>query len=130
VDDRTVRFRLKEPFTPFLDYTAIGLLPKHIWGSVPAAELATKPLNATPIGNGPLRVSETAADHIRLEPSPFYRGRRPYLAALDLRFYPDHASLFTAFVNGEIDGISHVLAQDLPAATARDDLALFSAASI
>lgn len=127
VDELTVRFTLSEPFTPFMDYTSIGLLPEHIWRNVPAPELATKPLNATPIGNGPLRVVETAADHIRLEPSPFYRGRRPYLHALDLRFYPDHASLFTAFENGEIDGISHVLPQDLPAATQRDDLALFSA---
>lgn len=127
VDDLTVRFTLSEPFTPFLDYTSIGLLPEHVWRNVPASELATKPLNATPIGNGPLRVVETAADHIRLEPSPFYRGQRPYLNALELRFYPDHASLFTAFENGEIDGISHVLSQDLPAATQRDDLALFSA---
>jgi peptide/nickel transport system substrate-binding protein len=127
LDDLTVRFTLSQPFTPFLDYTTIGLLPRHIWQNVPASELATKPLNATPIGNGMLRVVETAADHIRLEPSPFYRGPRPYLSAMDLRFYPDHASLFTAFVNGEIDGISQVLPQDLPIASARDDLSLFSA---
>jgi peptide/nickel transport system substrate-binding protein len=127
LDDFTVRFRLTQPFMPFLDYTTIGLLPRHIWESVPAAELATKPLNATPIGNGMMRVVETAADHIRLEPSPFYHEARPYLSAVDLRFYPDHASLFTAFVNGEIDGISQVLPQDLPIASARDDLNLFSA---
>ena len=75
VDDLQVRFRLTEPFTPFLDYTSIGLLPAHIWSGTAAADLAAKPLNATPIGNGPLRVVRTAADHIRLEPSPFYRGR-------------------------------------------------------
>ncbi len=127
IDQWTVRFRLAQPYAPFLDYTSIGLLPKHIWQDVPPAELATKPLNATPIGNGPMRVAATAADHIRLEPSRFYRGPRPYLTALDLRFYPDHASLFTAFVNGEIDGISHVLPQDLGVAAQRDDLNLFSA---
>jgi peptide/nickel transport system substrate-binding protein len=110
-----------------MDYTTIGLLPRHIWQNVAPAKLATMSLNATPIGNGMLRVVETAADHIRLEPSPFYRGPRPYLSALDLRFYPDHASLFSAFVNGEIDGISQVLPQDLPIATARADLNLFSA---
>lgn len=126
VDDLTVRFRLSEPFTPFMDYTTIGLLPRHIWEGVPAAELATKPLNATPIGNGALRVVTMAADHVRLEPSAYYRGPRPYLSALELRFYPDHASLFTAFVDGDIDGISQVLPQDLPIAGARDDLNLFS----
>jgi len=127
IDDLTVRFTLSQPFTPFMDYTTIGLLPRHIWQNVSPAELATKPLNATPIGNGMMRVVETAADHIRLEPSPFYRGPHPYLSAIELKFYPDHASLFTAFVNGEIDGISQVLPQDLPIATARADLNLFSA---
>ena len=126
LDDFTVRFRLAQPFTPFLDYTTIGLLPRHIWETTPAPELATQPLNATPIGNGPLQVVQSTAEMIRLEPSSFYRGPSPYLTGLELRFYPDHASLFTAFLNGEIDGISQVLPQDLPIAAAREDLNLFS----
>ncbi|MFN2203227.1 MAG: peptide ABC transporter substrate-binding protein [Caldilineaceae bacterium] len=129
VDDRTVRFTLTEPFTPFLDYTSIGLLPAHIWRGIPAKELTTMPLNVTPIGNGPLKVVETAADHIRLEPSPYYAGPRPYLSALELRFYPDHASLFPAFVSGDIEGISQVFVEDLPQATEREDLTLFSSAT-
>ena len=75
------------------------------------------PLNVTPIGNGPLKVVETAADHIRLEPSPYYRGDRPYLSALELRFYPDHASLFPAFVSGDIEGMRQVRIDDLDAAS-------------
>ncbi len=129
IDDLTVRFTLSEPFTPFLDYTSIGLLPEHIWQGVPATELTTMPLNVTPIGNGPMRVVETAADHIRLEPSPYYRESHPYLSALELRFYPDHASLFPAFVNGDIDGIRQIYEADLPAAVERDDLQLFSSAT-
>ena len=119
---------LTEPSPPS-DYTSIGLLPEHIWRDVPATELATQPLNATPIGNGPLKVVRTAADHIRLEPSQFYRGPRPYLAALELRFYPDHASAFTGFVNGELEGISQIAPQDLQAAAEREDLQLFSTAT-
>jgi peptide/nickel transport system substrate-binding protein len=129
VDDFTVRFTLTEPFTPFLDYTSIGLLPAHVWRGIPAKELTTMPLNVTPIGNGPLKVVETAADHIRLEPSPYYAGPRPYLSALELRFYPDHASLFPAFVSGDIEGISQVFVEDMPEATEREDLTLFSSAT-
>lgn len=129
VDDLTVRFTLAEPFTPFLDYTSIGLLPAHIWRGKPASELTTMPLNVTPIGNGPLRVVETAADHIRLEPSPFFRGNRPYLSSLELRFYPDHASLLPAFMSGDIEGIRQILVEDLDVASAREDLTLFSSAT-
>jgi len=129
VDDLQVRFRLAQPFTPFLDYTSIGLLPAHIWSNTPAGDLATKPLDATPIGNGALKVVETAADHIRLEPNPFYQGPRPYLSALELRFYPDHGSAFTGFVNGEIEGVSQIAPQDLEAAAEREDIQLFSSAT-
>ena len=87
------------------------------------------PLNVTPIGNGPLKVVETAADHIRLEPSPYYRESRPYLSALDIRFFPDHASLLPAFTSGEIEGMRQVFMGDLPEAVERDDLNLFSSAT-
>src|SRR5690606_25198222 len=50
LDDFTVRFTLSEPYTPFLDYTAIGLLPRHIYSSLPLSELATSALNTNPIG--------------------------------------------------------------------------------
>lgn len=126
VDDMTVRFILREPFTPFLDYTAIGLLPKHVWEGTPPAELATGSVNRIPVSNGPMQVAEIAADHIRLEPNPFFVGNSPYISALELEFYPDHPSLFSAFLAGEIDGISTILPSDLPTAAARDDLQLFS----
>ena len=66
------------------------------------------------------------AEHILLEPSEFYAGKAPYLEGLELRFYPDHPSLFAAFQNGEIDGISQILPAEIPAASASEDLQLFS----
>jgi len=126
LDDYTVRFTLTEPFTPFLDYTSIGLLPAHVWSGTPASELATGPLTENPIGSTPLRVTSQTPTSIRLEPSPYYFGEQPYLSALELMFYPDHASLYTAYTEGEIDGISQVMPAVLPAAAAREDLQLFS----
>ena len=127
VDTYTVRFTLSEPFSPFLDYTAIGLLPQHIYSNVPAPELASKPLNGTPIGSGPMMVEAMAADHIRLKPSPFYAGASPYLSALEFRFYPDHPSMLTGYIENQIDGIGRILPSEFPIAAAQDDLALFSA---
>ncbi len=127
VDDFTVRFTLRDPFSPFLDYTAMGLLPRHIFASVPPVEVATS-LNPRPVGNGPMKVAELSADHVRLVPNLFYGGEKPYLEGLDLRFYPDHASLFPAFVRGEIDGISRVLPDVIPQAGDREELTLFSSA--
>ncbi len=127
LDDLTVRFTLAQPFMPFLDYTTIGLLPRHLWDGVPAAQILQSHLNIRPVGSGPFQVTEVSANHVRLEPNPWYHGPTPYLAAIEFRFYPDYPSLYEAFDRGEIDGISRILPQDLARAEARKDLQLFSA---
>ena len=127
LDERTVRFTLTQPFTPFLDYTTIGLLPAHLWRGIAAGQLLQSQLNVQPVGNGPFQVTEVSATYVRLEPNPRYPGPTPYLAALEFRFYPDYPSLYRAFEQGEIEGISRVLPQDLAWAEAREDLQLFSA---
>ncbi|MBW7883770.1 MAG: peptide ABC transporter substrate-binding protein [Caldilineaceae bacterium] len=126
LDELTVRFTLPQPFAPFLDYTTVGLLPKHIYGEVPPKELVTRPLTENPVGSGPMRVAEVMPDHIRLEPSAFYGGATPYISALEFRFYPDYPSVLAAFEAQEIDGISRILPTDIKSAAAREDLQLFS----
>jgi peptide/nickel transport system substrate-binding protein len=126
VDDYTVRFSLPQPLAPFLDNTTLGLLPQHIYAETPPLELVTQPLTQTPIGSGPMQVSEVTAEYVRLTPSRFYAGPTPYISTLEFRFYPDYQRLVAAFDAGEIDGISRVLPADIQAAAARDDLQLFS----
>lgn len=126
IDDYTVRFTLSEP-SPFLDYTSIGLLPAHIYGDIPSTELASRPLNGMPIGSGAMMVEEIAADHIRLVPNPFYNNVQPYLSALEFRFYPDHPSMLTGYIAGEIDGISRILPAEFRLASAQEELTLLSA---
>src|SRR5207249_11576180 len=91
---RTVRFTLPDVYGPFADSTTVPLLPSHLLGSVPYAELSRQPFNASPIGNGPLRVAEVDAQQI-VPPrdNDFYRTRhgrdRPYLDKVILRYNPD-----------------------------------------
>jgi peptide/nickel transport system substrate-binding protein len=128
VDDLTVKFTLPQPFAPFLDYTVIGLLPKHIYEDKSAKEIVTSSLAETAVGSGPMRIVEHTPDHVRLEPSAHYAGPTPYISALEFRFYPDAPSVFAAFDGDRVDGISRILPADLPTAVARDDLQLFSSA--
>ncbi len=127
VDDYTLRFRLREPFAPFLDYTTLGILPRHILGSVPVAELEKSPFNAAPIGTGPFKVEEVSAKRIVLVANPSYHGARPYLGRLEFYFYPDAASAFEARKRGEVEGIARVLPQNLGAVRRDDSLTLYSA---
>ena len=126
LDDLTVRFTLPQPLAPFLDYTTIGLLPKHRYENVPARQLVTQSLAPDPLGAGPMRVTEYDASHVRLEPSAFYGGSTPYISALEFEFYPDYASVLAAFEAGAIDGIRRILPTDIEAAAGREDLQIFS----
>ncbi len=127
VDAHTVRFILRGPFAPFLDYTTVGLLPAHILGSVPVAELIDSPFNAQPIGTGPFQVQEVSAQHMVLVANEAYYGERSYLDRLEFHFYPDAPSVFEARQRGEVDGIARVLPQHLQAIRRDETLTLYSA---
>jgi peptide/nickel transport system substrate-binding protein len=127
VDDRTVRFTLSEVFSPFLEYTSIGLLPKHIYETMAPVDVVNK-MSTTPVGSGPMKVAEMSADHIKLVPNPFYGGRTPYLEALELRYYPDHPSVFPAFAAGEIEGVSRIPPEAISEAQANEEMQVFSSA--
>lgn len=125
--DYTVRFVLREPFAPFLDYTTLGILPEHILGGAPAASLGESKFNAAPIGTGPFRVAEVSAQRMVLVPSADYYGAHPYIDRLEFVFYPNHAAVFEARRRGEVDGIGRVLPEHLPAIREDTSLTLYSA---
>mgnify|MGYP001268544491 FL=1 len=122
-----VRFTLDEPFAPFIDYTTIGLLPAHLWETVPVADMMSSQYNSRPVGTGPLSLVNVTATQAEFAVNESYHGATPYLAGLTVRFYPDHQSLLPAYERGEIDAISWVQPDDVPEAIALPDLQLFSA---
>ena len=52
LSDSTVRFTLREPYAPFLDYTTIGLLPAHILRAVEPGRLAESDFNGVLVAEG------------------------------------------------------------------------------
>ena len=127
IDEYTVRFTLREPFSPFLEHTTIGLLPSHILANVSASELGDSAFNASPIGTGPFKMSQVSATEVELVANSDYYNPRPYLDSIVLKFYSDYASLLEARERGEIAGMSRVQPEQLEAVAKDDDLTLYSA---
>lgn len=126
IDDYTVSFTLSQPFAPFLDYTTIGLLPSHLWSRYPVAELTSAQLNTRPVGTGPWQLTQIDADHVRLEPNPFFDGPLPFLSGIEFRFYPDTRRVVSAFGRGEINAIAHLYPDDVKSVLTEPHLNLFS----
>ena len=113
LDDKTFQFKLPEPFAPFLDYVTFGVLPKHLLETVPADQLANTEFNLHPIGTGPYRfdsliINSGQITGVTLAVNENYYLPRAYIEQVVFRFYPDSASAFEAYQQGETLGVSQL----------------------
>ncbi|MBN1402211.1 MAG: peptide ABC transporter substrate-binding protein [Anaerolineae bacterium] len=127
IDTYTIRFSLREPLAPFLDYTTIGMLPAHILSGASVEAMAESKFNAAPIGTGPFVVDDVTARRIVLVANASYYRPRPYLDRIEFIFYPDHPSVYEARRRGEIEGIARALPEHLQAIREDETLTLYSA---
>ena len=115
-DSRTVVFRLKEPFAPFLVGMARGI--------VPAGSGAR---GYTPVpGAGPYKVDDFQPDaSIALSRFDGYYGRAPAIAKVVVKFIPDSNVRFLELKKGSVNFVLNGVDPDLlPAALASPNLVM------
>lgn len=144
VDPRTVTFTLDTPLGGFLQALTQPIAPAHLLAEVPVTLLPDHPFGQQPVGSGPFQLIDlseggatlipaigTGSDELDGEPAagatdslttapPTPRPARPlpYLAGIDLRFYPDAESLAADYRAGRLDaasGLSPAMAAELAA---------------
>ena len=112
LDETTLRFVLKEPVANFLNSLTFGILPKHKWLAVPAANATLAELNKKPIGTGPFMFDSLTKDkngNIRtyaLKRNEDYFDTKPHLKEINFKFYGDFESATDALANKNIQGLS------------------------
>lgn len=115
IDDRTVKFTLKDINPNFLDSLVIGIIPAHLWEAVPATSSTLSELNLKPIGTGPYAYSKISREkksgiikEYEFEANPRFYRARPNLQTVRLKFFSDAAELPDALKNRQVDGIRPV----------------------
>lgn len=131
LDDKTFQIKLPEPFAPFLDYATFGVLPKHLLESVPADQLATAEFNLNPIGTGPYKFDHllTSGGQITgvvLVANPTYFIQPPFIEQVVFRYYPNSASAFAAYQQGEVLGVSQLTNDVLEQALMEPTLSVYT----
>lgn len=126
VDDYTVRFTLKEPFAPFLEYTTVGILPRHLYLESLGKEMLSSPYNLRPIGTGPFKLTRISMEGVVLEPNSDYYGPAPRLAQIRFRSYPDYSGALAALERGDVDGLPYLDPKHVAALTASEKLEVHS----
>lgn len=104
-DPLTVVCRLPSPFSPFLAYTTVGILPRHALEGTEPAELFDSPFNQAPVGTGPYRLVQMDQTRAILTANEGYYLGPPQIDEVELRFYPDFATAAAALSRGEVQGL-------------------------
>ncbi|MDO8660228.1 MAG: ABC transporter substrate-binding protein [Candidatus Parcubacteria bacterium] len=111
IDERTVKFTLKQPYASFLDNTTLGIMPAHLWDGTP---VELNDVNTNPIGSGPYMIKNVSKqstgiiDSYELVPFKKFILGEPYLTDISLYFYPNEDELVKALENGTVDEISSI----------------------
>ncbi|MEN9582065.1 MAG: hypothetical protein RL641_19 [Candidatus Parcubacteria bacterium] len=109
VDEMTVAFDLKQPFSPFLELATLGILPKHLWGELSSEEFAFSANNINAIGSGPYKINSVKrntsgiADEFILKPFRKFNLGKPHVAELRLLSFANERELGNALTSGKID---------------------------
>lgn len=130
-NEKTLQFILPEPFAPFLDYAAFGVLPKHLLESLPADQLANADFNLKPVGTGPykfdrLMTSGGQISGVVLTVNKDYYLQSPFIEQIVFRFYPSSASAYDAYQQGEVLGVSRLTADILRSALMDPNLSVYA----
>jgi peptide/nickel transport system substrate-binding protein len=130
LDEKTVTLTLGTPIGGVLALATQPLLPAHLLRELPFADLAASDFAKAPVGSGPFILDSLDATGAVLRPAqpaesvppdeptpaapsgdalttPYPRtgasGPGRYFSGIELHFYPDEASLASAFQAGSID---------------------------
>lgn len=114
IDDYTIKFILKNAYSPFLNNLTFGILPKHIWEFIGARNFPLAERNLRPIGSGPYKFSQFTKDKtgkiisIELIANNEYYLERPFIEKLTFKFFGAQEDAISAFNRKEIKGISYL----------------------
>ena len=118
-DPHTVIFTLPHAYAPFIENATMGILPKHLWNDVAAAEFPFNPLNTHPVGSGPYLIlkstveSTGAVTRYDLEPFRNYALGQAYLKRITFIFYNNEDTAMKAFNSRAVDALAGVMPADL-----------------
>jgi len=117
-DVRTVIFKLKTPYAPFIENTTLGIIPEHIWKDADLDQFTFSPYNFNPVGSGPYIVKDIKR---RTNGSPYqftltawskYAPGEKNISTIYFHIYPDSESLIKALRSGEIESASDLSPKD------------------
>ncbi len=119
LNQKEIQFILKQPYSPFLTNTTVGILPKHIWKNVDTSQFIFSKYNLEPIGSGPFKLSNVSLDsggipkNYKLVSFDKYSTREAYLSSIFIYFFPNEQAMVEAYTNKTIESMAGISPQEV-----------------
>ncbi len=130
VDDRTVRFTLKQPYASFIDNLTIGILPENVWKNVSEAEFGLSTINTKPVGSGPYIVkkvtknAEGAPESYSLVRFTKFILGTPHIKNITIKSFANEKDMVNALAQGNIDQAGGIDPQNAVTLSANKDIVM------
>lgn len=114
IDNKHIRFILKQPYAPFLENTTIAILPKHIWVKTDIEQFSFSKFNNKPVGSGPYKINKIkynsggTPEFYELKSFNKYALGEPFISKIKIVFYPSETALLKAYEDRDIDSINSI----------------------
>ena len=114
IDDKKIRFILKQPYSPFIENATIGILPKHIWKNINSEQMSLSDFNTNGVGSGPYKIESIKKDssgipsYYKLNSFKKFALGKPYIDTMVVRFYANEKELVQALKSGAVDNINAI----------------------
>lgn len=123
---------LKEPYAPFIENFQFGILPAHLWSSLPNEQVPFSQLNTEPIGSGPFKVETVTRDKSGIITNYTLSAFRdnpdaPHIDTFKVNFYSDETALIAALKKHDIDASAYVSNENLAELTEDNNYRLVTA---
>ncbi len=114
LDEKTVRFILRQPNPQFLQQATLGIIPWHLWSTEPIETLAFSEKNLLAVGSGPFRLEKinwttktpAVPTSYELESFANFALGRPKIKKMEIRFFANETELAAALENGEVEALA------------------------
>ncbi|MEX0933657.1 MAG: ABC transporter substrate-binding protein [Candidatus Paceibacterota bacterium] len=119
VDEKTLSFILKRPYSPFLENTTLGILPQHIWEDISTEQFGFSRYNIRPVGSGPYKMVSIKnnrsgiPENYKLSSFKHFALGEPYLKNLIINFYPNEEETIQAFTKQDIEAANAIAFQSV-----------------
>lgn len=131
VSDNELNILLEEAYAPFIENFTVGILPSHLWSTLPIEQIPFSQLNTEPVGAGPFKVAAARRDPAGVIQGYTLEAHRdtpdaPAIERILVLFFEDQAGVLENLRAGELDASAYVSNDALASVLENDNLTAIS----